>query len=341
MVGSIKGFVSLAKRENSDIITTHCFLHREALVGKTLGSDLKEVLNKVVKMVNYIKSRPLKSRLFAKLCKEMGANYANLLLHTEVRWLSRGKALSRVYELKDEMLSFFRLEKQEEFCELLCDYNWVSKLAYLVDIFNHLNNVNSKMQGKNETLLTSTDKMKALREKLKLWSVRVANGNFDMLSHFSEMKNKEVVSLITQHLKSLEEKIERYFPSLSTENYMWVRNPFLPLDSHVVLNLKEEEELIDIRNDGNFKLMHKQMPLDEFWIRIQNEYPYVGKKAIVLLLQFSTSYLCESGFSVLTNIKTKKRERLHIVEEEMRVALSNVPPDIKGICARSQAQISH
>ena len=27
------------------------------------------------------------------------------------------------------------------------------------------------------------------------------------------------------------------------------------------LNLKEEEELIDIRNDGNFKLMHKQMPL--------------------------------------------------------------------------------
>jgi len=104
---------------------------------------------------------------------------------------------------------------------------------------------------------------------------------------------------------------------------------------------ESEEELIDIRNDGNFMLMHKQMPLDEFWIRIQNEYPCLGKKAIVLLLQFSTSYLCESGFSVLTNIKTKKRERLLVVEEEMRVALSNVPPDIKGICARSQAQISH
>ena len=216
MVGSIKGFVSLAKRENSDIITKHCFLHRKVLVGKTLGSDLKEVLNKVVKMVNYIKSRSLKSRLSAKLCKEMGANYANLLLHTEVRWLSRGKALSRVYELKDEMLSFFSLEKQQEFCELLCDYNWVSKLAYLVDIFDHLNNVNSKMQGKNETFLTSTDKIKARREKLKLPSLRVANENFDMLSHFSELKNKEVVSLITQHLKSLEEKIEKYFPSLST-----------------------------------------------------------------------------------------------------------------------------
>ena len=62
------------------------------------------------------------------------------------------------------MLFFFSLEKQQEFCELLCDYNWVSKLAYLVDIFNYLNNMNSKMQGKNETLLTSTDKMKALRK---------------------------------------------------------------------------------------------------------------------------------------------------------------------------------
>ena len=61
---------------------------------------------------------------------------------------------------------------------------------------------------------------------------------------------------------------------------MWVRNPFLPLDSHVVLNLKEEE-LIDIRNDGDFKLMHKQMPLAEFCMRVQNEYPCVEKKAIV------------------------------------------------------------
>ena len=80
----------------------------------------------------------------------MGANYANLPLHTEVRWLSRGKTLSRVCELKDKMLSFFSLEKRQEFCELLCDYNWVSKLAYLVDIFDHLNSVNSKMQGKND-----------------------------------------------------------------------------------------------------------------------------------------------------------------------------------------------
>ena len=65
-------------------------------------------------MVNYIKARPLKSRLFAKICKEMEANYENILLHTEARWLSRGKALSRVYELKKNV-SFLVLKNKKNF----------------------------------------------------------------------------------------------------------------------------------------------------------------------------------------------------------------------------------
>ena len=44
---------------------------------------------------------------------------------------------------------------------------------------------------------------------------------------------------------------------MSIENYKWVRNPFLPLDTHCFMNLKEEEELIDIRNDGNIKMLHR------------------------------------------------------------------------------------
>ena len=115
MIGSIKGFVSLGKKVNSEIIATHCFLYHEVLIGKTLNPDLTRVLKEVIEMVNYIKARPLKSRLFAKLCKEMEANYENLLLHTEARWLSRGKASSRVYQLKKEMLAFFSLERQREF----------------------------------------------------------------------------------------------------------------------------------------------------------------------------------------------------------------------------------
>lgn len=97
MIGSVKGFISLVKERNINIITTHCFLHREVLIGKTLNSDLKSIMDEVVKVVNFIKSRPPKSRLFASLYEEVGANYVNLLLHTESRWLSRGKVLTRVF----------------------------------------------------------------------------------------------------------------------------------------------------------------------------------------------------------------------------------------------------
>ncbi|GFW16554.1 SCAN domain-containing protein 3 [Trichonephila clavipes] len=83
MTGHLKGFVAHVKELNKDILVTHCFLHGEALVTKFLPSDLKIVLEQCVKMVNYIKSRPLKSRLFSKLCQAMEAKYESLLLHTE------------------------------------------------------------------------------------------------------------------------------------------------------------------------------------------------------------------------------------------------------------------
>ena len=122
-----------------------------------------------------------------------------------------------------------------------------------------------------------------------------------------------MVSSVIKHLKFLQDKIEKYFPTVSSENYKWVRNPFLPQDTHCILNLKEEEELIDIRKDGNSKLLHREMLLDELWIKIQNKYPNIGENVLGILLQFFTTYLCETAFSVFTNLKTRKRKRLLIV----------------------------
>lgn len=56
MVGSIKGFASLLKQENPDIISTHCFLHREVLISKTLGDELKKVFELYIRIENYFPS---------------------------------------------------------------------------------------------------------------------------------------------------------------------------------------------------------------------------------------------------------------------------------------------
>jgi hypothetical protein len=49
--------------------------------------------------VNYIKSRALKTRNFETMCEEMDSGHIDLLLHTDVRWLSRGQVFNRVIEL--------------------------------------------------------------------------------------------------------------------------------------------------------------------------------------------------------------------------------------------------
>ena len=50
----------------------------------------------VIKYVNKIKAHPLNSRLFKQLCTENDEEFERLL-HTEVRWLSKGICLNRVF----------------------------------------------------------------------------------------------------------------------------------------------------------------------------------------------------------------------------------------------------
>lgn len=53
-------------------LCTHCSLYRKVLALKALVGDLKTALKTVVKIVNYIKTGPLRARLFQKLCEEIG-----------------------------------------------------------------------------------------------------------------------------------------------------------------------------------------------------------------------------------------------------------------------------
>ena len=44
-------------------------------MAKTLGDKLREVLNQAVEIVNYTKTRPVKSRLFEQLCSNMDSQH--------------------------------------------------------------------------------------------------------------------------------------------------------------------------------------------------------------------------------------------------------------------------
>ncbi|XP_040197495.1 zinc finger BED domain-containing protein 5-like [Rana temporaria] len=337
MVGRTKGFVSRVKERNPDVIVTHCFLQREALVAKTLPADLVPVLDDVVLMVNFVKSRPVKSRIFAALCEEMGAKHKTLLFHTEVRWLSRGKVLVRVYELREE-LKVFLTNERSDYAKLLASDEWCARLAYLADIFHLLNELNTRMQGRNENLLTSTDKINVFRSMVQLCHQHVESGNLKMFTLTKQWQGVHTAALceiIVKHLKTLEEKFSFYFSSVSTKCLDWVRDPYSSASvGGKDMTLQEQEELTELRQNRGFKLRFADLPLDSFWLDTAKEFPVLANKAILKkLLPFSTTYLCEVSFSSLIAIKTKDRERLRAVDEELRVCLSSIPARISALCS--------
>ena len=76
--------------------------------------------------------RPLKRRLFTKLCVSMEAQHYTSIQHTQIRWLSKRKVLSRFYELREELLTFCLQENLKEFVECLSDEN--ASLVFQVSI---------------------------------------------------------------------------------------------------------------------------------------------------------------------------------------------------------------
>ena len=90
MTGCNVGFCAQLKQLlGRTLLKYHCIIHHESLCGKSL--QMKDVMSVVVKCVNDIRAAALKRREFRQLLNRLDEQYGELLLHTEVRWLSGEK----------------------------------------------------------------------------------------------------------------------------------------------------------------------------------------------------------------------------------------------------------
>lgn len=121
----------------------------------------------VEKIINNIRSKAKQYRIFKVLLEEMSAEYGDLLLHTEIRWLSRGplRFLSLLGEIKE-----FKQSKGED-VSLLEDTEWTLDLAFLTDITGKLNDLNCKLQGKGKTVVDLISALNAFKAKMNIFSV--------------------------------------------------------------------------------------------------------------------------------------------------------------------------
>ncbi|XP_025414328.1 zinc finger BED domain-containing protein 5-like [Sipha flava] len=347
MSGKICGLIARIRNIIPSVTWHHCCIHREAIVSKKIPTKLKEVLDEAVKIVNFIKAKSLNSRLFEQLCKDMDSEHYQLLLHSEIRWLSRGKVLSRLFELRHEVRLFF-IEHKSPFTlsERLNDFSWLASLAYLSDIFAHLNVLNLSLQGSHVTIFKVEDKIEAMIKKLEQWNYRLSKKNYDSFQNFNnflELTKKElsgeVSKNIKQHIEDLQRSFRDYF-LVSDTNRNWIRHPFeIDITQINGLTSLEEDNLIEISTNGSLKLQFNQKSLENFWLHVQKDYPVLSSKALKVLIPFPTTYLCEKAFSAL--VKNKFRNRLENVESELRLKLSNIEPNIEKLMSEMQYHPSH
>ena len=121
------------------------------------------------------------------------------------------------------------------------------------------------------------------------------------------------------------------------EKHNWIRNPFvnnanLPQGSTSL----EAEQFIDLTSDLTLKSLYNPNSLISFWVKVRSEFPFLGHKALCVLVPFATSYFCDLGFSAVAVIKSKYRNKIDI-ERETRVAISNIAPRFDKICREQQA----
>ena len=177
-----------------------------------------------------------------------------------------------------------------------------------------------------------------------MWIRRVQEKNTDAFEHFTEFVSQnnvavdDLYTVVIEHLTSLAEYLDNFFPTGDVSENDWIRNPFT---CHLTnLSGREQEQLADLSSDRTLQLKFGDDTLSAFWCSVANEYPLLAHKAMTVLLPFATTYLCEVSFSALANMKTKYRSRLN-VENDLRLCLSNISPRIDLLCQQKQAHSSH
>ena len=343
MVGCRGGFITLVKDEWPHITSSHCSLHRYALASKTLPEHLMEVMDAAVHIINFIRARAKNLRLFQVLAEEMGAQHMGLLYYTKVRWLSRGKCLTRLYELRAEVDIFLR-DNHSNLQVHFDNEDFLIMLAYLPDVFGRLNEINITLQGRDITVSDVQDKLVGLSARMAVWLARIKDGSTASFPSLDELLHVKGIELpvglkndIIQHLESVVAEFGRYFDDAPLV-VPWHKSPF---NTDIDPYEEEAEELAELKVSTAMKLAFKHKEdISSFWLSAREAFPIMSQKASVMLVQFATTYLCESGFSDLSVIKTKARNRLD-VRSDMRLAISKTEPNIMSLVQAQQEQPSH
>ena len=254
-----------------------------------------------------------------------------------------------MHELLEELTQFL-LESGSEIAFIFADQDFCLQLAYLADIFSHLNDLCVSLQGREVNILLAIDAVNGFKAKLPLWIRRLEKKNYMNFEKLGEELEEVVHGDIPSHLQrniiahltELQESFASYFTGGDLmPGDEWIRDPFRFNTEKMLDEEPAKEDLLELRASGATKFCwDTASTVEDFWAKQVNLFPRLARPALEQLIPFVTTYLCEAGFSALLTIKSEKRNRL-MVASDMRVSLSDTLPCFEEIHLRKQDEKFH
>uniref|UniRef100_A0A673BUB5 DUF4371 domain-containing protein n=1 Tax=Sphaeramia orbicularis TaxID=375764 RepID=A0A673BUB5_9TELE len=277
MMGRDQGLAARMAAAAPQMRSLHCLIHQSLLCAK-LSGELKETMNSVMAVINFIGcTSSLQHRRFRKLLTDMSAEYKDLLIHNDIRWLSKGNILKRFCELREEILVFLRsskLKKGAKFLSLMEN-----------DEFNATD---------YKTVPELVEKLNAFQRKLSLFVVDLCPRK---MLHFPTLRkySLQITMVMSGFINSLKNNFATRFDdfSISSEMARFVKDPFCvnveskKAGKELVLSLDEgflQPELIDIQSSDDLRQSLQQAGFEKFWTHVVNREKFPHSRGLALFL---------------------------------------------------------
>lgn len=356
MVGRNNGVITLLKKDRDfpNFLSFHCVIHQLALCAKSL--KIVGIVELVSKIINSIIARPLQHRLYREHIKSFNIEH-DLIYYTEVRWLSKGLMLERFYEHLTAVVSF--LDSRNEKYSELTDADWLIKFAYLTDIMQIINQVNTDMQGNQKYIGQFFEYIDRLKEcmncAIEYFETNKAPPMFPRLVKLTgELKYSSLAQLL-HYTKTFLREIDERFVDFSDVRIVvnYLTNPFdnsiriseiLPIIKklHPVDDYELSQETINLKVARCLKGLQVDA---EFWKKVPSSaYPNLQNIYLRTCSYFGSTYLCESTFSSMKHVKSCERSRItdsHLLDV-LSIATSDFEPDFETLaqsCKEETQQI--
>lgn len=349
MRGKEKGLVGLMKKreEMPNFISFHCIIHQESLVSKLRNNEFQNVMQRVVRVVNFIVSRALNHRQFRQLIEDYDTEYGDLLMHSEVRWLSRGKVLERFLSLLPEIRTFLDSKGKHE--PELEEPHWIIQLALLTDITSHLNALNLQLQGRDKLPSNMLNAIRAFQNKITVLYIpdrefihfpklrAVTTNEPSLQQHFSHRRFVDV-------LEELRGEFESRFSDVNEHKgiFNFIENPFHVDVSSLTPTITQlcpsnraalESEIVELQTNDILE-GELRAGVGHFWSLVSEaDFPTLKPLVQKVMSFFVSTYTCESTFSTMNTIKRKQRNRLINAHLECltRIATTNYKYNMKKV----------